>query len=149
MSRNIQRISAAQTRPLRHQILRPHIPIDELIYEGDDHPLSFHVGAFVGEQHIGIATVAPETCPQQAHRSNAWRLRGMAVLPEYQGQGYGKALIQACIEHIIANQGQMLWCQGRQTASNFYQGLGFQRYGDLFELPHTGPHYIFIRELGE
>jgi predicted GNAT family N-acyltransferase len=142
---DIRPITAAETRPLRHAILRPHQPPEALVYQGDDAPQTFHAGAFHEGRLVGIASVTPNPCPR-AELPAPWQLRGMATVAELRGQGYGRAMILRCIEHIVANDGATLWCNGRVTAEGFYTGLGFQVISEEF-VTDTGPHYVFTRAL--
>jgi GNAT superfamily N-acetyltransferase len=140
---DVRQITAAQTRPLRHTLLRPHQPVEKLVYPGDDHPLGFHAGAFRQHELVGIASVTPRALPG-ADWPEQWQLRGMATAPEVRGTGYGRALIEACLAHIAAHGGRTLWCNGRTTAIPFYQALGFQVHGEEFVVD-TGPHYVLWR----
>ena len=140
----VRAIGAADVRPLRHQLLRPHQPSEALVYPGDDDPLALHAGAFVDGMLVGIASVAPGECPLVPSVA-PWRLRGMAVLPEMQRRGLGAALIRASLDHIRANGGTLLWCNGRSSALLFYGSLGFAPIGDEFADPATGPHYVLWR----
>lgn len=147
MSNHIIRpITAAEVRPLRQRVLRPHKTLEELVYPGDDHPLALHAGAFQDGTLVGIATVAPESCPVDP-QAVGWRLRGMAILPQVQRQGYGAALIAACAAHIVTNRGELIWCHGRVSALPFYQSLGFASHGEEFLIPVTGPHYLLWKRL--
>ncbi|HET9224521.1 MAG TPA: GNAT family N-acetyltransferase [Roseiflexaceae bacterium] len=146
-SHDIRRIRAEETRLLRHQLLRPHQLPEQLVYPGDNHPLSFHAGAFDRNNLVGIASVAPEVCPVLPN-ANAWRLRGMATLPAVQRQGYGAALVQACIAYVQSQGATLLWCHGRSSALPFYHALGFLTHGDEFMAPDTGPHYLCVRMIG-
>lgn len=143
---DIRRISAAETRPLRHAVLRPHQSLDQLVYPGDDAPLAFHAGAFREGRLVGIASVTPRPF-DGADWPGPWQLRGMATLPEARGQGLGRAMVMACLAHIAANGGQTLWCNGRTTALPFYRALGFEPYGEEF-VTETGPHYVLRRPVG-
>ncbi|NTW03781.1 MAG: GNAT family N-acetyltransferase [Oscillochloris sp.] len=146
MPHDICFISAAETRPLRQRVLRPHRRLEELGYPGDDHPLALHVGGFMDGQLVGIASVSPEDCPAAPDRVG-WRLRGMAILPKVQRQGYGAALIATCVTHIRSHDGEVIWCHGRASAIAFYTALGFMTHGEEFEVPVTGSHYIMWRDL--
>lgn len=146
MPHDIRPISAAETRPLRHLVLRPHQRPEDLVFAGDDHALSLHAGAFYQGELIGIASVSPEDCVAAPGRPG-WRLRGMAALPTFQRRGYGAALIAFCVAHIIRHGGEVLWCNGRTSAMSFYNALGFVAYGEEFETPGTGPHYVFWRDV--
>jgi GNAT superfamily N-acetyltransferase len=140
----IRSIPVEATRPIRQQVLRPGQPVDTTRYPSDQLPDAWHAGAFLGEELIGIASIYREP-PPGSREPGAWRLRGMAVLPEQQGKGYGKALVRACLEHLRGQGGTSLWCNGRVSAQRFYEGLGFVPQGDSFDLPFSGPHYLFIR----
>ncbi|NJN16898.1 MAG: GNAT family N-acetyltransferase [Oscillochloris sp.] len=141
----IRGISAAEARVIRSMVLRPGQAAEQLVYPGDDEPPSFHGGAFHEDQLVGIASVYPEAHPAYDWPA-AWRLRGMATLPEVRGMGYGKGLIQVCLAHIAAHGGQNLWCNGRVNAAGFYTLLGFAAYGDEF-ITESGPHYVFRRQV--
>jgi GNAT superfamily N-acetyltransferase len=77
-----------------------------------------HAGAVENGELAGIASIAPGECPLVPSDA-PWRLRGMAVAPEMQRRGFGAALIGACVEHIRANGGTLLWCNGRTSALPF------------------------------
>ena len=70
-------LSAAQTRPLRQLILRPHQTADELVYPGDDAPDSLHVGILVDQALVGIASIYREAPSRGVTFAGWWRLRGM------------------------------------------------------------------------
>lgn len=144
-------IPAAETRQLRSDVLRPGIPPKDLVYPGDDHRQSLHVGAFDGDVLVAIATVYPEP-PPEAHRGAipdaayaegaSLRLRGMGSLPEYRGQGYGRAALERCFAHGRAIGAGFLWCNARLVAVPFYERLGLAAVGEEFDIPGIGPHYV-------
>ena len=131
---------------MRQVVLRPGQPPESTIYPGDEGPGAWHVGAFLNGDLLGIASVYSEA-PAGEPDPCAYRLRGMAVLPGYQGQGYGRALVHACVRHVLAHGGQTLWCNGRVSALGFYQALGFAPVGEVFDLPYSGPHYRMVRRV--
>ena len=59
----IRRIDAADTRPLRHAILRPNQPFEATVYPLDDEPTSGHLGVFLGDRLVGVASVFNEAHP--------------------------------------------------------------------------------------
>lgn len=143
----IRPISAAQTRPLRQRVLRPHQPPEALVYPGDEDGETLHVGGYLdGEGPIAVASVYRED-REESPGGRGWRLRGMAVLPESQGAGYGAALLHACMAHAKLHGGEELWCNARTTAAGFYRRLGFTAAGPEFELPGIGPHFLMWRPL--
>lgn len=140
-------LSAAETRPLRHAVLRPHQPITACVYPGDEAPTTGHFGVYEGQTLIGVASVFEEAPPHDP-RAPGWRIRGMAVRPTHQGKGVGGALLEACLQHARAAGGSCVWCNARQTAARFYSHHGFERQGEPFDLPGIGPHFVMVRRLG-
>ena len=143
---HVRPITAAETRPLRSAVLRPGQPASSLVYPGDDAPGSFHAGAVVNGEIVGIATVYPEPMPLAAETeldpANAFRLRGMATRPDLQGTGVGRAVLARCIEHAAEARADLLWCNARVSALGFYRRLGFETVGDTFEIAGIGPHVV-------
>ncbi len=116
------------------------------MYPGDDAPGAWHVGAYHDGDLLGIASVYIEA-PAGETDPCAYRLRGMAVLPRAQGQGYGRALVQACLRHVRAHGGNLLWCNGRVSVLGFYRALGFEPVGEPFDLPFSGAHFRLVRRV--
>ena len=139
-------ISAAETRPLRSLLLRPGQPPENLVYPGDEHPDAFHAGAFEDERLVGITSIYPEAPPEmyrdQLLEGDAFRLRGMATLPEVRGQGHGRDLLYACFDHVRHHNANLLWCNARIVALDFYKRLGLQIIGPEFEIEGIGPHHV-------
>jgi ribosomal protein S18 acetylase RimI-like enzyme len=142
----VRPITAVETRPLRHAVLRPHQAPEELVYPGDDMPESLHVGGFAGCRLVGVATVVPGPMPGVPDES-AWQVRGMATLPEFRGRGLGKAMLGALVTHVAGQNGKVIWCNARTPAVGFYRKLGFETRGGEFLIPVSGPHYMMWRGL--
>ena len=143
----VRPIAAAATRPLRQRVLRPHQQAHELVFPGDEDAASFHAGAFDARgELVGVATIVPEALAGHEPRG-AWRVRGMATLPERRGQGVGAALLDACLAHARKQGGALAWCHARSSARGFYERHGFATEGDEFELPAIGPHWVMLRSL--
>lgn len=148
---SVELVPAAATRPLRHRVLRPDQPKSACIYPLDDHPASAHFAAFRNSGLVGVASIFRERTDEPPSRPLAphedWRLRGMATDPSVRGDGYGGAMLRACLRHIERLEGRRLWCNGRTTVWGFYSRFGFEREGDEFDLPGLGPHYRMQRWL--
>jgi GNAT superfamily N-acetyltransferase len=143
---DLRQIDLDAVRRLRHQLLRPGRPADELVFPGDDEPDSLHLGAFEEERLVGIATVIREPPPGEGD-DRAWRVRGMATLPEVRGRGYGGLLLERCVEHAVNHGGAVLWCNARAGAVGFYRRFGLVTRGDVFDIPDLGDHYLMSRTL--
>lgn len=129
---------------MRREILRPGASDTELAYPGDDAVDAGHFGAYLAHTLVGIASVSP-----QPHRDvdTAWRLRGMATASTVRGTGVGALLLAACIDHVVAHGGTLLWCNARTPARGFYERFGFEAEGEEFEIPGIGPHYLMRRPI--
>jgi ribosomal protein S18 acetylase RimI-like enzyme len=115
---------------LRDEVLRAGLPAGS-IYHADIATDTLHVGAVCDASLVAVATVCRELLAEQPERQ-AWRLRGMAVLPVWRGRGLGTQLAGACIDHTIAHGGGLIWCTAREAAFPFYRALGFEVLGQLF-----------------
>ncbi len=146
-------IPAEATRILRGAILRPGYPLSASVYDGDDAPDTFHMGLSLGAELVGISSFYSEPMPDayamQVRLEDAalleghhWRLRGMAIDEGYQGKGYGKILLRAGLAHIAQNGGGWLWCNARSCAFDFYKSLDFRAWGEEFNIPDVGPHFV-------
>jgi predicted GNAT family N-acyltransferase len=152
---SIRSISAAETRPLRQQLLRQNARLEDLVYPGDDAEDTLHVGGFWGDEMVGIASVyrmPPKSPPRPAVWSpwaeqvdKLWRLRAMATLPDVRGKGFGGQILQACIGYVAQQDGVMFWCDARVAAAGFYARYGFVIYGEEYHVPDVGPHYLMWR----
>ena len=134
-------------RPIRRDVLKRGLPESEVIYPGDDAEETLHLGAFVDGELVGIATFLGESCPARPGAS-AWRLRGMATVPEHRDRGIGGALLDAGLDRAGLAGATVVWCNGRALARRFYERHGFEAIGDVFDIPHTGAHYLFVCDVG-
>lgn len=141
----IKAITSEDARTIRRIVLRPNQPAESSIYPMDDAPGTLHVGAFLGNELVGITTVCRESPPGEQNPAS-WRMRGVAVVESARGRGIGRLLAGACLDHVIKNKGLFVWANGRTTALEYYHALGFQPRGEEF-VTDTGPHYLVWRSL--
>ena len=142
----VRAIAPRQARPLRHKVLRPHQSPEECIYEGDEDPGSAHYGVVLDGQVVGIASLYRQR-RDGTEDPFTWRLRGMATDPSVRGEGYGRALLEAVVEHARREGGMRLWCNARSEVADFYGSWGFRPKGEEFDLPGLGPHWVMEMEL--
>lgn len=142
----IEPISVEQARTIRRAVLKPGLPGGESVYPGDDAPETIHLGAFESGRLLGIATLLHDRCPVEG-RTGDWRLRGMATLAEVRGRGIGGDLLENGVERAACAGAARIWCNGRTRARPFYERHQFRAVGGEFEIPFTGPHYLFVRDL--
>lgn len=117
---------------LRQAILRRPLGLD--LYREDlaAEKADTHIGAFHGEDLVGVLMVkAP--CGGQV------QLRQAAVLEAYRGRGIGAGLFEFAEALCGARGYRKLWLNARQTAEGFYLRLGYLRVGAEFlelGIPH-------------
>lgn len=136
---------------LRKKVLHPHGPVERVIYKSDALQGSAHFVLFHDGKIIGTGTVQPEDESEKVSTSS-WRIRGMAVDPEYQGQGLGQKIVAAIIQYVTAYvtddnaasddhpPARLIWCNARVSALNLYQRFGFIAEPGEFIIPNSGPH---------
>lgn len=91
---NIQFMDYKKLLQFRHEVLTPHIPVEQCWYPTD--PDALHLGYIKNEKLIGACTFFKEPYPTLNPQSfqNVYRLRQMGVSPQYQRQGIGQALME-------------------------------------------------------
>ena len=150
----IRQLSAEQVRQMRHTVLRPHQPPEQLVYPKDDIEQTFHLGAYVDGKQVSIASFLYDDHPELRSPGFQYRIRGMATLPEYRAQGLGTKLIEVGVDIIkenisIVTEGEKrrIWCNARESAFEFYEKCGFEIVGEMFEIEGIGSHKIMWREV--
>lgn len=137
----VRDITAEASRPIRHAVLHPGRPVEELFLDGDDDPETLHVGGFVDGELVSVGRVSREP-PPGSEDPDAWRLRGMATLEPHRGTGVGAAVLRRCLEHAAARGATEVWCNARVRARTFYERAGFHAEGEPFDIPGIGPHSL-------
>ena len=122
------------------QILRPGKPRENAIYPGDSNESTFHLGVYSDGILVTVASFYKED--KEEHNGTGYRLRSMATLPEMQGKGFGKKILEFAFNELRDKGSDYLWCNARTTASGYYEKLGFQIISDEFDIKDIGPHYI-------
>ena len=78
---------------------------------------------------------------------NAYQLRGMAILPNFQGQKIGEMLLQKAEQYLKSIKVKTVWCNVRLKAIGFYGKNDFQIISDEFQIPDVGSHVLMFKEL--
>lgn len=142
----IAQVSVEKILPLRQQLLRPGKSLDESTFPNDKAENSIHLAVLNGEKIVGVASLMQENSKQ--HRSkNQYRLRGMAVSPESQGQHLGKALFEESLRLLKKRNVSFLWFNARIAAVDFYKKQGCQLLGEEFMIPDVGPHFLMAKKI--
>jgi len=118
----IRVISWQQTIPLRQSVLWPSKSPEYCYIEGDDEGL--HFGAFINEELVCVASVYLTL--------NKARLRKFATDANYQQQGIGSKMLTHIILSLKDRQVGYLWCDARESATNFYKRFGMSACSERF-----------------
>jgi GNAT superfamily N-acetyltransferase len=122
-------------------MLRPHGTLEDCVFSGDTDEMTFHLGAFVDKKLVSVASFYFECSPKFPDQYQ-YRLRGMATLPDHQGQGLSSALLKTAFPVIKQNQCTLLWCNAREKAIGYYEKVGFVPNGEVFSVPQIGKHIL-------
>lgn len=135
----IKFIKTQDVLPIRNIVLREGKLADEAcFFLNDDAEDTFHLGFFVDEELVSVATFHRQTRP--GFIGEAFQLRGMATLSNYQGKGFGNQLLNFAIVYLRGQKLNYIWCNAREKAFRFYQSLGFEFISEAFEIPGIGLH---------
>ena len=134
----IKFISSEDTLALRSPILRNGADPKLCIFDGDNDEFSFHLGYFIGDELVCVASFHKQG--RDAFSGLGYQLRGMATQLSYQGRGIGNQLVNFAIVYLRGQKANYLWCNARKAAFRFYSGLGFEFISEEFDIPNIGPH---------
>ena len=142
----VREFNTIDTYNIRHQVLRQGKPIESCKFEGDDLETTFHLGLFFYGELIGVATYMKNS-NQNFSEEIQYQLRGMAILQQFQGKKFGNVILKKADELLKHKECQLIWCNARESAVNFYSNFGFKISGDAFEIPEIGTHFAMYYTL--
>lgn len=140
----IKFIRSDETYSLRHDVLRPHKPLSDVMYDTDELEGTFHVGVYIESELISVASFNKEHLAGVDGEKH-YRLRAMATLPEYRKLGLGRAIVELGEEKLQEESADILWCKARTEVEEYYEKLGFKPLGDVFDYPTLGPHIVMVK----
>lgn len=124
---------------LRENILRKPLGLslsqDDLV----DEDKQFHFGLFDENTLLACVLFKPVS-------ADKLKLRQMAVSEEHQGKGLGKLIIQNAENELVKLCFSEIEMAARETAIPFYQKLGYQIKGTLFQQAGI-PHITMVKRL--
>ncbi len=139
--------SAEILYPIRHKVLWGHKEIENCGLAVDKIKTTFHIGAVMAtDKIVGTSTFIKES-NQEFKAKHQYRLRAMATDPDIRNQGIGKKIILKAMASLKEKQIELLWCDARVIACDFYEKLGFKIKGEIYEVPEIGPHKLMYIEI--
>jgi predicted GNAT family N-acyltransferase len=142
----INKVDAKKIRPLRHAELRKGQDFTATSYLKDNEEGTFHMACIIDEKIVTCATFYPEKSIK-IKSEKAYRLRGMATDSNFQRKGYASNLMAESFKELKKRDCDMVWCNARLVAVDFYKSAGFKITGDLFDIQGIGPHYYMYKEI--
>ena len=142
----INKVDAKKIRRLRHVELRKDQDFSTTSYLKDYEESTFHMACIIDDKIVTCATFYPEKS-SKIKSDNAYRLRGMATDADFQRKGYASDLMTESFKELKKRACDMVWCNARLVAVDFYKSVGFKITGDLFDIQGIGPHYYMHKEI--
>ena len=142
----IKKINSIDTYPVRHEVLRKGKPIETCLFKGDNDENTIHFGLYQKDRLIGIISIFKEK-NELFSEINQFQIRGMAVLEEFQGKGFGAELVKEAENHCISLNTDVIWFNARENAVPFYKKLGYTSIGDSFLIPDVGIHFAMYKKI--
>lgn len=142
----IKEIHSTATFLVRHPVLRAGKPVETCQFDGDNLPSTKHFGIFIAGNLIGVISVYKNNHSFFAN-PNAFQIRGMAILEDYQKKGLGEKLVKYCEKYVVNQKSSLLWFNARKNAVGFYEKLEYKISGDAFEIKDVGTHYVMFKNV--
>lgn len=126
-----------QACSIRNQVLRKPLGLELLDEDLAAEANQLHYGLYDETNKSKPTLVACViAAPEDGQRI---RLRQMAVLPQYQGQGRGRELLTQVEQDLTQRRYEEMYFHARVPAVGFYAKLGYTTVGDEFSelgIPH-------------
>ncbi|MEM7162948.1 MAG: GNAT family N-acetyltransferase [Bacteroidota bacterium] len=126
-------------------VLRPNDPVSFSQYPSDNQNDDFHVGAYIDNVLVGVASYYIEKS-ERLHYPKQSRLRGLAVLPDYREQGVGTELIANSLDIVRGTGSSVLWSAAYPDVCGFFLKMGFIELPEVYQT-ETGPQKLVYRKI--
>lgn len=120
----IREIPGCDTWPLRHRVMYPELSPESVVLEDD--ASGTHFGLYSADHRLQsvISLFRKE--------GGQYQFRKFATDTIQQGKGYGSALLSYTIDFCRKENGRVLWCNARKSASSFYKRYHFTETDTTF-----------------
>ncbi len=141
-----RRLQPEDIQQLRNEVLWPHKTFENCILETDRLSTTFHFGVQIDDLTVATVTFQEESS-NKLPQEKQYRLRAMAVREGYRGQGFGDAIVEEGVKYLSSLGIQVVWCDARVAALNFYRRLQFEEFEEEYEIPIIGLHRFMWKVL--
>ena len=115
-----------QVFKIRYKVFQIEQGVDPSLEFDDKEDQSEHLLAYLGGKAIGTARI-------RLLDAQTAKVERVAVLPEARGLGIGKKLMEAALERLQGTPVSEVQVHAQVQVRDFYQKLGFEVQGDVFE----------------
>ncbi|RKS00683.1 GNAT family N-acetyltransferase [Flavobacterium sp. 102] len=143
---DIRKISAQETFSVRHPVLRKGKPLESCHFEGDDFVSTQHFGLYEQGKIEGVISLFENNNSLFEDKAQS-QIRGMAVLENNQGKGFGRLLVEHSEKILETQNVSLIWFNARENAVGFYEKMGYEIIGKPFDIPDVGVHYVMWKKL--
>ena len=142
----VKEITASETYIIRQQVLRPTKTISDCHFDNDEDTNTFHLGLFYYGSLAGVVSYMNKN-NSDFKATNPYQLRGMAMDVRFQGKKLGNVLLKKGEEILRQKKCDLLWCNARKKAVDFYMRFNFCTFGKPFQIPEIGEHIIMHKKI--
>ncbi len=118
----IEQIPYHHTWQLRHEVMYPDLPFDQIKLANDME--GTHFGLTVDGRLTAVVSLF--------NTAGSYQFRKFATSTSLQRAGYGSALLKYLITYTQDRAAAQLWCNARVSASGFYERFGFVKSGPVY-----------------
>ncbi len=122
MTVRIKAIKPEETHVVRHIAMWPNKPLKYVQLQNDND--GEHYGLYCNQKIVSVVSIF--------NIKNKTQFRKFATLDDYQGYGYGTALLQFIIDITKEKGIDKIWCNARVDKINFYEKFGLRVTNDYF-----------------
>ena len=140
----VKEITAQETYNIRQEILRKNIDLP-VQFSGDFDANTFHLGVYEDAILVGISSFMKTS--NAAFDSEQYQLRGMATIVNARGKGYGRLMLNKAFEILKERGVNLMWCNAREVALDFYVKQGFHMKGKPFDIKGIGIHLVLFKKV--
>jgi predicted N-acetyltransferase YhbS len=141
-----QILQPEEIQQLRNEVLWPHKTFENCVLDTDRLPNTFHFGVKIDGLTVATVTLQQEKS-DRLQQEKQYRLRAMAVREGYRGQGIGDAIVEAGFIYLRELGVEVIWCDARVAALNFYRRLQFEELEEEYDIPIIGLHRFMWKVL--
>lgn len=142
---SVKKITSKATYSVRQEVLRKGKPLETCYFNGDDDATTVHFGLFQDQKLIGVVSIFQFQNPEFSVNTQ-FQIRGMAVVSEFQGKGFGEQLLKTVEQYCYNHKATLIWFNAREKAVSFYKKLGYKINGQSFDITDVGIHFVMYKK---